>query len=47
MKIEIVEVDNDYHCVTDIIFKDFDNIKEAEEWCKEESWTGKYYFVRD
>lgn len=43
---EIVEVDKDYNTVSRIFDMVFDNLEEAKEWCRKESWTGFFYFVR-
>lgn len=43
---EIVEVDRDYNTITNILEMSFINLEEAEEWCRKESWTGYFYYVR-
>ena len=45
MKFIIIEVDKDYHTITSMQKKDFNNLKSAENWCKENSWSGYDYFV--
>lgn len=43
---EIVEVDKDYNTVSRVFTMQFNQLSEAEEWCRNESWTGYFYFVR-
>jgi len=45
MTFEIIEVDRDYNSVSDVKWMEFDSREEAEKWCKNETWTGHYYFV--
>ena len=42
---DIVEVDKDYNTVSRIFTMQFADLKEADEWCRNESWTGYFYFV--
>jgi hypothetical protein len=42
---EIVEVDRDYNTVTDIKSMEFESREAAEKWCRDETWTGHFYFV--
>lgn len=37
--------DNDYHTFTKYLKKEFTNIEEAEQWCKDASWSGYSYDV--
>lgn len=45
MNVYIVKFDNDYHTMTDSFDKEFTSIEEAEQWCKDESWSGYTYYV--
>lgn len=45
MKVFINEYDKDYHTVTDTIEKEFDNLGQAQLWCKENSWSGYSYWI--
>lgn len=39
----IVEVDRDYHRVTDVFSKKFKNLEDAKAWARKESWAGYDY----
>lgn len=41
----IVEVDRDYHRVTDMFTKYFNSLEEAEKWADEQNWSAYYYYV--
>lgn len=43
MKFQIVEFDKDYHAVTDTKIMNFNSQKEADEYCRKESWSGYSY----
>lgn len=45
MKVFINEVDNDYHTVTETIEKEFGTLEEAQQWCRDERWSGYSYFI--
>lgn len=45
MRVFIDEYDRDYHTVTRSFEKEFDTIKEAEQWCNENNWSGYSYFI--
>jgi len=45
MKYTITEYDRDYNTVTDFFDKEFSTREQAEEWCRNESWTGYSYHV--
>ena len=45
MKYKIVEVDKDYHVVSETFFRDFDTIEEAEEYCRKSGGGGYAYYV--
>lgn len=47
MKFFVIEVDQDYHTISDSYFKDFENKETAEKWCKDHSWGGYDYFLVD
>jgi hypothetical protein len=44
MKFVVTEVDRDYNVITSSNIMEFDTIKEADAWCREETWSGYYYF---
>lgn len=39
----IVEVDRDYHTVTNVETKFFSSLEEAKKWARSESWSGYEY----
>jgi hypothetical protein len=41
----ITEVDRDYRTVSGHEVKAFENRAQADEWCRNASWTGYHYFV--
>lgn len=41
----IIEFDRDYRRVSDTLYKSFNDLTEAEQWCKDNSWTGHLYWV--
>lgn len=44
MKFEVTEVDRDYNTITGSKIMEFDNQQEADDWCRNETWSGHYYF---
>lgn len=45
MKVFIDEYDNDYRAVTDTFEKEFETLEEAEQWCRDNKWSGYSYFI--
>ncbi|XKX17412.1 hypothetical protein MVUOKPPV_CDS0015 [Klebsiella phage phi1_175008] len=45
MRVFIDEFDKDYRTITNNFEKEFDSMQEAEEWCKEASWSGYTYLI--
>lgn len=47
MKFRIIEIDRDYRAWSDTLYKEFDSLEEAENWCRDESRTGYDYHVHN
>lgn len=45
MIVYINEIDRDYHVVVKTLKKEFKSIKQAEEWCRENKWSGCWYYI--
>lgn len=45
MRVEIIEVDNDYRSYSGSEIKEFFSLKEAQKYCDDESWTGYSYII--
>lgn len=46
-KYQIVEYDKDYRTVADTFVMEFENLEQAEEWCRNKSWSGYTYYAKD
>lgn len=46
MKFIIQEVDRDYNAPTTSEIKEFDTVEEAAAYCKENTWSGYYYYYK-
>jgi hypothetical protein len=44
MKFVVTEVDKDYNVISSTKIVEFDNVEEADAWCRKETWSGYYYF---
>jgi hypothetical protein len=42
---KIVEIDNDYRAWTGTEIREFPDLKTAEKYANEKSWSGYHYFV--
>jgi hypothetical protein len=45
MIFEIAEIDRDYNAYTGSTFIKAKSKEQADEWCRENTWTGHDYFV--
>lgn len=45
MKVFINEYDRDYHTITETVEKEFDTLGQAEQWCRDNKWSGYSYFI--
>lgn len=43
----IHEIDRDYNSWTGSVIMGFPSKEEADKYCKEQSWTGHYYFAEE
>jgi Cys-tRNA synthase (O-phospho-L-seryl-tRNA:Cys-tRNA synthase) len=43
-KFVVTEVDRDYNTVSDSKIMEFETQQEADAWCRNETWTGHYYY---
>jgi hypothetical protein len=44
MKFIVTEVDRDYNTITETKIMEFETQQEADTWCRNETWTGYYYY---
>jgi hypothetical protein len=45
MRVEIIEWDKDYNCLSDKEILDFNSVEQAHQYCKDKSWGGYSYMV--